>query len=61
MKPFTSLAILVFTIVATVQLLRVALGWDVSINGVHIPSWASVLACLVAATLAFMLWRERRA
>ena len=61
MKPFTSLAIVVFAIVATVQLLRVALGWDVSINGVHIPSWASVLGCLVAATLAFMLWRERRA
>jgi hypothetical protein len=60
MKPFTSVAVLVFTLVAIVQLLRVALGWDVSINGVHIPSWASVLICLVTATLAFMLWRERR-
>jgi hypothetical protein len=54
------LAIVVFSIVAIVQLLRVALGWEVSINGVHVPSWASVLACLFAATLAFMVWRERR-
>ena len=60
MKPFTSLAIVVFSIVAIVQLLRVALGWEVSINGVHVPSWASVLACLFAATLALMVWRERR-
>ena len=37
MKPFTSVAVLVFTLVAIVQLLRVALGWDVSINGVIFP------------------------
>ena len=60
MKPFTTVAIAVFSLVALLQLLRVALGWEVTVNGFVIPVWASVIACIVAATLAFMLWRESR-
>ena len=30
------------------------------VNGVLIPLWASVVACVVAAALAFMLYRESR-
>jgi hypothetical protein len=60
MKPFTSAAVVVFSLVALLQMLRVALGWEVTVNGILIPSWASVVACVVAATLAFMLWRETR-
>lgn len=60
MKPFTTIAVVVFSLVALLQLLRVALGWDVVVNGILIPVWGSVLACVVAATLAFMLWREAR-
>lgn len=60
MKPFTTSAVVVFSLVALLQLLRVTLGWDVVVNGILIPVWASVLACVVAATLAFMLWREAR-
>lgn len=60
MKPFTSIAVLVFTLVALVQALRVALGWVITVNGFAIPSWASVIAAIIAATLAFKLWREMR-
>jgi hypothetical protein len=60
MKPFTTVAIVVFTLVAIAQLLRVLLGWQVHVGEVLIPVWASALACLVAATLAIMLWREKR-
>ena len=60
MKPFTTIAIIVFSLVALLQLLRLALGWDVAVNGVLIPLWASVIACVVAGALAFMLWREAR-
>lgn len=60
MKPFTTVAVIVFALVALLQLLRVALGWEVAVNGVSIPLWASVVACVVAATLAFMLSRESR-
>ena len=60
MKPFTTVAIVVFSLVALLQLLRVALGWAVVVNGVSIPLWASVVAAVIAATLAFMLSRELR-
>ena len=58
MKPFTTIAVVVFALVALLQLLRVIAGWEVVINGIAIPVWASVVAFVVAATLAVMLWRE---
>ena len=60
MKPFTHLAIAVFVLVALLQLVRVIMGWEVSIAGVAIPAWASAVAFLLAATLAVMLHRELR-
>lgn len=60
MKPFTRLATVVFALVALIQLVRVILGWEVSIAGVAIPAWASVIACLLAAMLAVMVHRESR-
>jgi len=60
MKPFTTASVVVFAIVALLQLLRVVLGWDVMINGIVIPPWASLIACVVAATLAFKLRSEMR-
>jgi hypothetical protein len=58
MKPFTLAAVVVFTLVAVVQLLRVVLGWNVTIDGLVVPPWASLVACAVAALLAVMVWRE---
>ena len=58
MKPFTTIAVVIFTLIAVLQLLRVVSGWDVSVNGISIPMWASVIAFVVAAALAIMLWRE---
>ena len=60
MKPFAAFAVLVFSLVALLQLLRAFFGWEVTVNGLFIPLWASVIACLVAAALAFALWRETR-
>jgi hypothetical protein len=60
-KPVTTVAVLVFALVALLQLLRVVLGWEVTVNGSVIPFWASVIACVAAATLSVMLWRETRA
>jgi len=58
MKPFTTIAVVVFSLVALLQLVRVGAGWEVTINGISVPTWASVVACVVAAALAVMLWRE---
>ena len=60
MKPFSSIAVAVFALVALLQLLRVLLGWSVVINGVAIPVWASVVALVIAATLAVTVSREAR-
>jgi len=60
LKPFATIAVVVFSLVALLQLTRIALGWAVTINGVAIPLWASVVAGVVAAALAFMLWRESK-
>jgi hypothetical protein len=60
MKPFTRVAIAVFSVVALAQLLRILLGWPVTVNGILIPYWVSVIACGIGATLAVMLWRENR-
>ena len=60
MKPFTTIATVVFALVAALQLVRVLEGWDVTIAGVHVPMWASLVAAAFAALLAVMVWRENR-
>ena len=60
MKPFSSIAVAVFALVALLHLLRVLSGWDVVINGVAIPPWASMIFFLIAATLAVMVSREAK-
>jgi hypothetical protein len=57
-KPFTKIAVAVFSLIALLQLLRVVSGWEVTVNGITIPIWASVIAFLVAGILAVMVWRE---
>ena len=58
MKPFTLIAIVVFSLIALLQLLRFVLGWEVTVNGVTIPLWASAIAFVIAGGLAVMLWQE---
>ena len=57
-KPFTLIAVVLLSLIAVLQLLRFALGWEVMVNGISIPVWASLIAFLVAAGLAVMVWRE---
>lgn len=49
-----------FSLLAIVQLTRVALGWPVQVAAVSVPVWASVLACLVAGSLAAWGFRTAR-
>jgi hypothetical protein len=60
MKPFTTAAVVVFTLVGLLQLLRIVLGWVVTVNAFVVPMSLSVLICAIAASLATMLWRENR-
>lgn len=60
MKPFTTIAVIVFSLIALLQLLRFLLDWEVVVNGTMIPVWVSGIAFVIAAGLAAMLWREAR-
>ena len=46
-----------FSVLAIVQLTRVLMGWSVQVATVTVPVWASVVACLVAAS--FAIWGFR--
>ena len=60
MKPFTTIAVVIFALVAFLHLLRLFFGWEVIIGGTIVPMWVSVLGFVIAAGLAVMLWREAR-
>ena len=59
-KPFTLITVVLLSIISVLQLLRFVLGWEVAVNGVRIPLWASAIAFVVAGSLAVMLWLEAR-
>jgi len=59
-RPFTTLGALIFALVALLHLLRLLLGWKVTVDGIDVPMWVSVLGMLIAGVLAMMLWREAR-
>jgi len=58
MKPFTMIAVVVFALVALLHLLRLVLGWQITLNAVVIPIWASAVGLVITAVLAVMLYRE---
>lgn len=60
MKPFTTLAIIVFALIALIHLYRLIRPFDVVVHGMIVPQWVSIAGLVVAALLAFMLWRESR-
>ena len=58
MKPFTNLAIAIFILVAVMHLLRLVFGWEVTLDGMVVPMWVSIMGFLIAGALAYFLWRE---
>ena len=54
------IAIALFSLIALLQLLRFILGWEVTVNGLSVPVWASGVAFVIAAGLAVMVWWETR-
>jgi hypothetical protein len=60
MKPFTTIAVVVFAIMALVHLVRLFTGWEIIIAGFVVPVWFSLPAFIIIGGLAFMIWREAR-
>jgi len=59
-KPFTTVAVVLFATIALVHLLRLLLGWEVTVNGMVVPKWVSGPGFAIIAGLALMVWREAR-
>ena len=67
MKPFTTVAVVIFALVAALHATRIAMGWKViigesvvAVGGTAIPMWVSYLGVAIPAVLAVMVWRESR-
>lgn len=60
MKPFTTIAVVLLSLISLLHLLRFVLSWEVTVNGMGIAVWPSGIAFVITAALAAMLWRESR-
>ena len=60
MKPFTPIAIGIFSLISLVHIARLVFGLDVTVGGWAVPLWVSVPGAVVTGGLAFMLWKEMR-
>jgi len=53
-RTFCTLAAAIFALIALLQLIRIVMGWSVTLNGVDVPFWASWIAVTVASALSFV-------
>ena len=60
MKPGTLLTTVVLAVVAVAHIARLVLGVQVTIAGVVVPMWVSIVGTIASAGLALALWHEHR-
>jgi len=60
LKPFTSIAALIFAVICVVHILRLIFDWEVRIGSTSIPQWISIAGALFAGLMAIMLWKENK-
>lgn len=60
MKPATTITVILLILIAIAHLLRLIFKVEIVANGITIPMWGSLLACIVPAVLAVMVWRENK-
>jgi lipopolysaccharide export LptBFGC system permease protein LptF len=59
-KPASLFSLVVFWLIALLQMLRIVFQVHVTAGGVEIPIWASIPPVVLFATLGAWLWAERR-
>jgi len=59
-KPFTTIAALIFLLMALAHAYRLATHFQVVMGSHTIPQWASWIGLIVPAILAWGLWQESR-
>lgn len=55
MRPSSTVAAILFIIVAILQAIRYFNGWVITINGMDVPLWASLFGAIVPALMALWL------
>ena len=60
MKPFTKIAMIVFSIICAFHILRLIMGWEAEMDHMAIPMWMSGVGALFSGLLAVMLWKENK-
>ena len=58
MKPFTKIAIGIFSLICLLHIARLVLGLNIAIGGWAVPLWVSAPGAIVTEGLAYMLWKE---
>src|SRR5215831_2691686 len=54
-RNYARLAALLFALIAVLQFIRAVGGWEIVVNGtLSVPVWASWIACVIAAGLAWI-------
>ena len=56
-RAFSTLSAAIFALIAVLQLIRLVMGWSVTLNGLDLPFWASWIAVTVAGALSFVGFR----
>ena len=60
MKPFTTIAVIVFILLCLAHVLRLIFGMEVRIGSYDIPQWISIVGILFAGLMAIMVWKESK-
>jgi len=53
-RNFSLLAAIIFAVVAALHLIRAIAGWPIAIDAMTVPVWASWIAFLITAVLAWI-------
>ena len=59
-RPFTTIAALIFALMALVHVYRLFTHFQVTAGSHSIPEWVSIVAIVIAGGLAIGLFREAR-
>lgn len=59
-KSFIKVVGLIFAVIATLHLARLVLGWSAVLGTFAVPTWASLVAAVVAGYLSYNAFRLSR-
>jgi hypothetical protein len=59
-KPFTAMVVVLSAMMAVEHLLRLLLGWEMTVNGMVVPRGSSGPGLVITAWLELRLWGEAR-